>query len=170
MSRFVSPKGWLVLLLAAGVAGLLQTVSRAADEDDVRAAFVAFQKALKDKDAGKIWKLLDKTSQTAAERSAKAVQKYYNKADAEKKAKMEKALGLPGDELAKLTGEGFLKTKSFHAKYDEVPGSKIASISVDGDRATVNYVEEDGDKEKMQMKREDGKWKVTAPMPTVAQP
>jgi hypothetical protein len=159
-----------MLLLTVGVVVLFEAVAQAADEDDVRAAFVGFQKALKEQDAGKIWKLLDRTSQTAAERSAKAVQKYYKNADAEKKAKMEKALGLPGDELAKLTGEGFLKTKSFRARYDEVPTSKIASISVDGDRATVNYVEEDGDKEKLQMKREEKLWKVSAPMPTVAQP
>src|SRR5262249_45869213 len=125
-------KRWLVLVLAVAAIGYAAAVSRADDEADVKAAFVAFQKALKKEDAGQIWKLLDKESQKAAERAAKAVQKFYNKADDDKKAKMEKALGLPGAELAKLTGEGFLKTKGFRGKYDEVPGSKIASVSVDG--------------------------------------
>ena len=33
-------------------------------------------------------------------------------------------------------------------------------VMVDGDKATVFYEEEDGDKEKLELVRQDGKWKV----------
>jgi hypothetical protein len=143
---------------------------RAADEKaEVREAFTTFQAALKAQDAGKLWKLLDTDSRTAAERAAKAVKAAHAKATPEGKAKLEKALGLSGAELGALTGEGFLKTKRFQAKYGEVPDSKINTIDVQGDSATVNYTEADGDKEKLRLNRQQGEWKVSAPMPPVAQ-
>jgi hypothetical protein len=139
----------------------------AAEEDKVREVFQAFQAALKAKDAAKVWKLLDADSQAAAERAAKAVKAAYNKANAQDKAKMEKALELSADDIAKLTGEGFLKSKRFRAKYDEVPGSKIEKIVIQDNKATVNYIEEDGDKVKMQLIKKDGEWKLSVPMPPV---
>jgi hypothetical protein len=142
----------------------------AGEEEPVRKAFMDFQAAIRDKDAAKVWDLLDAASQKAAERAAKAVKTAYATANADKKAKMEMSLGLPGATLAALNGEGFLKTKGFQGKYHELPGSKIAQVIVQSERATVNYIEEDGDKEKLQFNRQGGKWKVSAPMPPVAQP
>ena len=65
------------------------------EEAEVKACFESFQAALKAKDPGKIWKLLDADSRDAAERAAKAIKAAYAKASAEKKAAWEKALGLP---------------------------------------------------------------------------
>jgi hypothetical protein len=156
--------------MLAGVLLSGRSVVTAGGEEPVRKAFMDFQAAIKAKDAAKVWELLDADSQKAAERAAKAVKSAYAGANADKKAKMEKALGLPGAMLAKLNGEGFLKTSGFQGKYHEVPGSKIAQVMVQGDQATVTYIEEDGDKEKLRLNRQGGKWKVSAPMPPVAQP
>src|SRR5262249_2158683 len=81
----------------------------AGGEEAVRKAFTDFQAALKAKDAAKVWQLLDDDSQADAERSATKLRQDYNKAGPEKKAQLEKLMGLPGPELAKLKGEGFLK-------------------------------------------------------------
>jgi hypothetical protein len=137
----------------------------AGDEGAVRAAFAAFQAALEARDADKLWGMLDEDSRAEAERAAKALQGAYEKADAAAKAEQEKALGLTGPELAALTGPGFLKSNRFHGKYHEIPGSKVEKVTVQGDRATVNYVEDDGDKEKLTLVRQGGAWKLSLPMP-----
>src|SRR5215471_16751396 len=144
---------WLTsFLVTAGVTGLLNLPRLlAGDKEDVTRTFEAFQAALKAKDAAKIYPLLDNASQKAANTRALFIKAAYNKASAAQKAKWEKSLGLPGTELAKLTGQGFLKTKRFQAKYDEVPGSKIQKVTVQEDRATVFYIEPDEDKEKLQL-------------------
>lgn len=146
-----------------------QAAAGDAAEKPVREAFTGFVEAVKAKDAAQIWKLLDKESQTAADKAAKAVRKAFADASPADKAKLEKALGLGASELANLTGEGFLKTKGFHGKYHEVPGSKIDKVTVQGNRATVFYTEEDGDKEKLRLVQQGGAWKVSAPMPPVPQ-
>jgi hypothetical protein len=155
------------MLLAAGLTNAAR--GQAGEDKEVREAFTAFAQAIKVKDAGKIWNLLDKDSQAAADRAAKSVRTTYGKAGADEKKKLETALGLPGADLAKLTGEGFLKTKGFHGKYHEVPGSKIDKVVIQGNRAIVHYVEEDGDKERLRLIKQDGKWKVAAAMPPVPQ-
>ncbi len=161
-------KPWTVLLAIVLAAGPISTaLGQTAAEKEARAAFTAFAQAVKAKDASKIWDLLDKDSRAAADRAAKSVRTTYAKAGADEKAKLEKALGLPGADLAKLTGEGFLKTKGFHGKYHEVPGSKIDKVVIQGNRAIVHYVEEDGDKERLRLVKQDGKWKVAAAMPPV---
>lgn len=139
-------------------------------EGPVRESFVALQAALKARDGDKIWALLDGESRTEAERAAKAVQAAYAKADPTEKSAQEKALGLPGAELAGLTGAGFLKSKRFHGKYEELPESKIDKVTVQGDRATVAYTEADGDKEKLNLVRQDRRWLISLPMPKVSQP
>jgi hypothetical protein len=135
------------------------------EEEPARQAFVALQTALKAKDADKLWALLDTDSQADAERAAKAVQEAYTKAPADAKAEQEKALGLTGPELAGINGKTFLKTKRFLGKYDEVADSKIEKVTVQGDTATVNYVESDGDKVKLNLVRQGGQWKASLPMP-----
>jgi hypothetical protein len=37
-------------------------------------------------------------------------------------------------------------------------------VVIQGNKATVNYTEEDGDKEKLRFVKEGENWKVTAPM------
>ena len=142
-----------------------QTSDAQGEETAVRDAFSAFQAALKAKDAGKLWDLLDSDSRSDADRAAKALQAAYAKASAEEKAEQEKALGLTAAELTALNGQGFLKTTRFLGKHHEVPGSKIDKVVVQAGKATVTYIEEDGDVEKLNAVREDGKWKLSVAMP-----
>jgi hypothetical protein len=143
----------------------------AADEEGtVRERFAELQSAIKDRDADKLWLLIDNRSQSDAERAAKAIQDAYAKAAPEEKAKQEEALGLPGAELARLTGKSYLKTKRFHGKYHEVPEGKIDKVVIQGESATVYFLEPDGDKEKAIFVRQDGQWKTWLTMPKVSQP
>ena len=165
--------GWAALLLVVFAAGCSSKPAGppAADEEGaVRARFAELQSAVKDRDADKLWLLLDTRSQGDAERSAKAIQAAYAKAAPEEKAKQEEALGLPGTELARLTGKGFLKTKRFHGKYHEVPEGRIDRVTVEKDSATVYFLEPDGDKEKLILVRQEGQWRVWLTMPKVGQP
>jgi hypothetical protein len=155
----------MVLLVGCTPATPKASAPEAADEKAVRDAVVAFQSALKAREAEKLWSLLDSESKADAERAAKAIRDAYAKATPEVKAEQEKALGLPGTELAALTGTGFLKTKRFHGKYHEVPDSTIDKVTVHGDAAKVDYTEEDGDKEKLSLVRQEGQWKLSLPMP-----
>jgi len=154
--------GSVLLVCLAGSGGLLQGAD---STDEVKATFKDFQAALKAKDADRIWKLLDSDSQNDAEREARKIRTAFSKATPAEQAKLEKNLGLLKTELTALKGPGFLKTKLFQGKYDEIPGSKIDHVAVQEDSAAVAYVEEDGDKEKLKLVRQGGKWKVIAPMP-----
>jgi hypothetical protein len=171
MDKTARQLGWLVLFFLAVSPGCQKPTERSSTEDQkaVRDTVVAFQAALKARDADKLWSLLDSDSQADADRAAKAIRDAYAKASAEKKAEQEKAFGLPGAELSELTGKGFLKTNRFHGKYDEVPDATIDNVTVDGNKATVDYTEEDGDKERLHLVRQDGKWKLSIDMPKATQ-
>jgi hypothetical protein len=163
-------KSWCVpLVLSFGAAALLTGESlhakQAKGEDEIRAAFGLLRSAIKSKDPAKIWDLLDADTKADAERGAKKLVAVYKKADIKGKAEHETNFGLTPDEFAKLDGKLVLKTKRFLGKYDEIPGSKITSITVQGEGATLNYLEADGDKEKLNYTRQDGKWKVALPIP-----
>jgi hypothetical protein len=131
----------LSLLLLQG-AGCTPTppAAEGKDEKPVREAFTAFQEALKAHDGDKLWNLIDAESQAGAERSGKALN---------------------------LSGKDFLKSDQFCGQkpLNEVPDGKFKKVSIQGDKATVNYVEADGDEEKLKLVREGGQWKVSAPMP-----
>jgi hypothetical protein len=159
----------LILLLAAGCSPNTNRPTTA-DEASVRDAFTAFQAALKAEDADKLWALLDSDSQADAGRAAEAIQAAYRKASPEAKAEQEKSLGLAAKDLTGLDGKGFLKTLRFKGKYEEVADSQIEKISVQGDRATVAYIEPDGDHEKLTLVRQDGQWRVSVPMPKATAP
>jgi hypothetical protein len=163
---------WLTCFCAVFAVGCSKTTdnSSSSEEGRVRETFTALQAALKDRDVDKLWKLLDSESQADAQRAAKVAQAAYARADANEKSEQEKTLGLPGDQLAELTAAGFLKTKRFHGKYDELSESKIDKVTVQGDKATVAYTEPDGDKEKVSLVRQDGQWKASLPMPKASQP
>lgn len=154
----------LRIVLALLAAGTVQpALSLAADEDDVRAAFQSFQQALKAGDPDKIWPLMDKASQDAAEKNARTLREGYEKADAKKKTEIEKAMGLSAAELGKLNGKLYTKSKRFLGKkpYDEIPTSKIEKVTINGDKATIHYSEADGDKLEIVAVRQDGKWKFS---------
>jgi hypothetical protein len=142
----------------------------ASEEGAVREKFAELQSAIKDGDTEKLWSMLDARSRADAEKAAKDIQTAYNQAGAEEKTKQEEALGLKGTELAELTGKGFLKTKRFQKKYDEVPEGIIENVVIQGDSATIHFLEPDGDKEKAIFVRQDGQWKVWLTMPKAKKP
>ena len=171
MGRTTIPSVCLLIFFALFLGCSKTTdISPVSVEAPVRDTFTALQAALKARDGDKLWKLLDSESRAEAARAAKAVQTAYAKADPAERSEQEKALGLPGGELAALTAADFLKTKRFHGKYEELSESKIDKVTVQGDKATVAYTEPDGDKEKLTLVRQDGQWRVSLPMPKTSQP
>ena len=152
----------ILFILPLGLVGQPHTM---AGEDDIRQAWGQLQKAIKTREADQIWNLLDGDSQSDADRAAKSVQSAFGKAGEKDKADFEKKYGLTPKELGAMSGRLFLKSNRFHGKYNEVPGSKIESVKVKGDTAKLNYLEEDGDKEKFSLVRQKGQWKFIIPMP-----
>jgi hypothetical protein len=153
----------VVLLLIVGCGSPpSQQGTAAGEEGQLKEAFAAYQRALKDKDADKLWDLLSTEARGDADRSAKRLRDDYAKGDA--KAKLAKGVGVSADQVANLTGKDYLKTPRFAGTHpqDEIPTSKFESASIQGDKATVNYVEDDGDKQKLPFVREGGRWKVSA--------
>jgi hypothetical protein len=158
----VCVSGSVVMLAVAGSPCLAYL---AADEDKVKEACVAFQDAIKARDGAKLWDLLDSASRASAEKFARSYKARYAKADDAGKKELQKNLGLTAEQLADLTPQLFLQSKRYHGKYHEVPGSKLDKIAIDADQATVFYIEDDGDREKLTFLRQEGKWKVSAPPP-----
>jgi hypothetical protein len=146
---------------ALAVGTVVSPMCHASDADDAKAAFIAFQKALESKDPERIWSLLDAKTQADADKAAAALKTNYGKAKAAEKAALEKAFGLSADEIKDVTGKVYLKSKRFVGKYHEIPGSEFKKATVDGDKATIDYTEADGDKEKLSLVKQDGKWKVS---------
>jgi hypothetical protein len=136
-----------------------------ADDAPVREQFKVLQATIKEGDPDRIWPLLTDRSQADAERIARDVRTAYSQAGAEDRAAREKALGLSAAELAELTGQIYLKSKRFRKRYGELPESKIEQIQMQGDHATVRFLEPDGDKEKAIFVRQDGQWKVWLKIP-----
>lgn len=167
INRFTGTGLLFALFTAAGTWHATGQAQTGDDERAVRAKFAEVQSAVKDKDAEKLWKLLDKRSQTDAEKTVKNIQAAYAKAGAEDKAKQEAELGLKAEDIVQMTGIAILKTKRFQAKYHEVPDSKIEKVVIQGDNATVHFLEPDGDHEKMIIVRKDGQWKVWLAIPKV---
>jgi hypothetical protein len=136
-----------------------------ADDAPVREQFTVLQTTIKEGDPDRIWALLNDRSQADAERIAREVRTAYGQASAEDKTKREKELGLSAAELAELSGKTYLKSKRFRKRYDELPESKIEQIQMQGDHATVHFLEPDGDHEKAIFVRQDGQWKVWLKIP-----
>lgn len=165
--------GWISLLALPFAVSCTSKPSESSvtnEEPAVREKFAELQSALQKHDAEKLWDLLSEKSRADAERAAKTIQTAFNQAGAEEKAKQEETLGLSASELAKLDGKGFLKTKRFQKKYEEVPEGKIDKVDIQGDNATVHFLEPDGDTEKAVFVRQGGQWKSWLTMPRVNQP
>jgi hypothetical protein len=135
------------------------------EEEAVQKAFAVFQEAMKARDGEKLLGLLDSDSRAEAERAAQAIKDAYAKATPTEKGETEKALGLSAAELAVIDAKGFLKSKRFLGKDHEIPDSKFEKATVQGEKATLNYLEQDGDHEKLSYVKQDGQWKVSIPMP-----
>jgi hypothetical protein len=162
-----------LLLLLAFVPGCATKPTEnppANEEGAVREKFAELQSAMKNRDADKMWALMDGKSRSDADKAAKDIQTNHAKANAEEKTKLEESLGLPGAELAQITGPGILKSKRFQKKYHEFPDSKIEKVVVQGENATVHFLEPDGDHEKMIFVQQDGQWKVWLALPKASQP
>jgi hypothetical protein len=71
---------------------------------------------------------------------------------------------------AGLTGAGLLDHKDFQRKYGEVPESKLETVTVHGEDATLRYLEPDGDQEKLTAVRQGGQWKLLLKIPKGARP
>ena len=149
-----------LLVLLCGFVGIAQAF---AGEDEIRTAFGQLQKAVKARDAEKIWGLVDPDTQADASRAAKAVAAAYAKAT--NKADLEKKYGLTAKELGDMSGKLFIKSNRFHGKYYEVPDSKITGVTVKGDTAKLMSVEEDGDKITFPLVKQKGAWKFILKMP-----
>jgi hypothetical protein len=163
--------GWLLagLVFLIGCSSPSSSTATTKDEEKVREAFTSLQKALKAKDGKTLWSLLDEDSQADAERAAKTVRDLFAKSDQAKRTELEKQLGLGASQLKDLTGQGYLGGGRFIGKWHEIPDSKIDKVVVQGDRATLHYIEEDEDKEKLTLVRKSGEWKfsdLTVPQPT----
>jgi hypothetical protein len=139
-------------------------------EGAVRERFKDLQAAVKAQDADKLWGLLSSQGQADAEQAAADARAAHEQAGPEEKKQQENALGLGGADVAKLTGRGFLKTKRFHRKFEELPDSSVERVTVQGDSATVYFTEPDGDKEKAAFVKEGGQWKASLKMPKGKQP
>jgi hypothetical protein len=170
MGHGIGRAGWAGLLVVAFAAGCNAERKPPDDEDGpIRARFAEAQAAVKDRDADQVGALVAEQVHADAERTARQVRAAYAKADPGAKAKQEEALGLTGAELAVLTGKGLL-THRFLRKYRELPDSTVTKVVVGGDNATVYYLEDDGDRKKMDLVREGGAWKVWLTMPAVKLP
>lgn len=157
---------WLYLLLLVGGCARSETPPAGDDEGlRVRARFETFQKTLQSGDVETLWAMLSKQSQNEADRAARTLRADYEKADVPAQAAQEKELGLAGADLASLTGRGFLKTRRFQAKYEEARQGKFDGVSAQGDTATVYFFDDEGDREKLLLVREDGQWKFWLKMP-----
>jgi hypothetical protein len=136
-------------------------------EEQVKAAFVTLQQAIKDQKADEIWELLDKHTQAYANDAAAAWKKKLATADPEE---VKKLVGISPDELAKLTGKGFLMTKPFlddKETKDMVKAQNDVQPKMEGkDRAMVSYPNEDkpGDRDHVKFVKQDGKWKALLEM------
>jgi hypothetical protein len=171
--------GWLVVLASSALAGCSgeapnrsgpQGGSSPDAEAEVRAKFAEVQSASKSQDPNKLWDLLSGRSQADADKEAKGIRAAYRQGSPEQRGKQEKEWGLPGGELAKLTGARFLETRVFRHKRDEVAGGKVTRVRAEGDSATVYFDDPEGDKEKLRFVREDGQWKAWMTIPKVKKP
>jgi len=157
----------LLLLSAALFVGCSPPAAKPTntDEERLQRVFTDFQKAFEVKRAEAMWPLLDATTQIAAERAAEAQRTAYAKESTGEKAAREKKLGLAGAEIAQLTGVTYLNAKPFRDKYHDLPEYKIAKFSVNGDKATLDLLAEDGDKDTFDAVKSGDTWKLVLAAP-----
>jgi hypothetical protein len=107
------------------------------DENAVRGAFTALQEAIEKDNADRVLALLDDESRTRFEQGAKD----------------------KGKSVQNFVKDDILARKP----YNEYPEGKVSRVTVQGDTATTEIAEPDGDRYKLTFVREGGQWKLQAP-------
>jgi len=165
MFRLTLRLGGIAILITFFVGCSGSSLKPSGDDADIRELFTSFQDAMKAKDGKKVWNLLDADSQADAERAGEAIRAEFNKDLPEEKAALAKKLGLSVQAAGAMSGLDFINSTRFMGKYDEIPESKLDKITVTGDKATIEYIEDDGDHQKIQLNRQNGQWKLSLVMP-----
>ena len=137
----------------------------ASEEDRLKRVFADFQKAFENQKADQMWPLLDSATQASAEKIADTHRTAYAKESAPEKTAREKKLGLAGAEIAKLTGTSYLNAKPFRDHYHDVPEYKVVKTAVNGDKAGMDLLADDGDKAKFDLVRSGESWKFVLAIP-----
>ena len=140
------------------------------DEAQVKQAFSRLKAAIAAKSGDAIWDLVDKDTQTDADREAKAVKATYAKRDDKGKKAYEEQMKLDAKELADMTGKLYLQSQRFYGKHHEIPDSRVEKVTVTGDAAALVFVEPDDDKVTLRLTRDPGEgqlrpWKVSLQVP-----
>lgn len=144
---------------------------KSAKDIEVEQAFQKLQKVIEREDAAGIWALLTKDARDDAEREARAMKEGFLAMSDTNKPAYEKKSRLSAEELAKMTGQTYLKSAFFFTgEVEELTESKLDRIVVTGDTATVYYVEDNGEKERLPAAREEGLWRFAMPIPKAVLP
>jgi len=139
---------------------------KARDEaQQLRQVFADFQRAFESRKADRMWPLLDGEAQAAAERLAEANRTAYAKESAAERAQRQEKLGLTAAEIVGLNGPGYLNARPFRSKYKDVPEYKVAKHSVNGDKASIDLLADDGDKDTFDLVRAGETWKLALAIP-----
>jgi hypothetical protein len=133
---------WVLALLVVWNTGCPSPTGRTVedrrlDEKAVGEAFAALQRAVEKHDADDVLALFDEESRARLEREAKD--------------KSKSTRDLVKDDLLP------------EHPYDEYPEGKLTGVTVEGDTATAEVKEPDGDRYPLTFVREGGRWKVRAP-------
>jgi hypothetical protein len=133
---------WVLALLVVSSAGCPSptgrpTETRNEDEKAVRESFATLQQAVEKHEPDAVLALFDEESRARLERAAKD--------------KSKSARDLVKDDLLP------------EHPYDEYPEGKVTRVTVQGDTATAEIKEPDGDEYRLTFVREAGRWKVRAP-------
>jgi hypothetical protein len=134
--------GWVLALLVVWSTGCPSPPTAATDrgekdEKAVRETFATLQQAVEKLDAEQVLALLDADSRARMESAARAKSK---------------------------NARDLLKDDLLHEHpYDEYPDGKLTRVTVQGETATAEVAEPDGDKYRLTFVREEGAWKVKAP-------
>jgi hypothetical protein len=162
----VAPGLLLLVLLAGCPSTPSESAKKNADpEAAIRQVFADFQGGLKAHDGAKLWDVLAEDSRQDADRKAKEIKSDFAKADEQQQAELAKKFALTAGDLRNIDGKGYLKTQQFFGLYHEVPDSNLKSVSVSGEKASLKFIEEDGDEVTMKLQQEQGHWKLIVEMP-----
>lgn len=169
MRRYKRQLMWLPLAFLLGAAGCGKAPEAApADEEPaVRARFEELQKALKEHDPEQLNLLLSIESQANAQGVAHALRSSFARADEKALERYRKELDISREDMARLNGPMFFKTRPFLEKYKEARDGKYERASIQGDNATLYYRDEEGEREKLLLVRENGEWKFWLTMPSL---
>ncbi|MFN4257905.1 MAG: hypothetical protein ACK4RK_01305 [Gemmataceae bacterium] len=145
-----------------------------AQEDGVRQAFVNLQAGFLNQELGgglqALWNMLDRDTQTEADQTAQTIRDLYAQASPAERMRLVKAFGLPGTDLAQLTGMRYLRTRRCQHLYGDFADATLANITVHQGTATVTYREPYQPPRMLMFVLQNGQWKARLPLPQVMIP